>query len=63
MTGGRWIFVVAPDGKSATRREITIGRQNQRYYEVTGGLEPGERVIVGSYQEYGDAKRLEIRGG
>ena len=63
VTGGRWIFVVAPDGKSATRREIAIGRQNQRYYEVTGGLEPGERVILGSYQEYGDAKRLEIRGG
>ena len=53
-TGGRWIYVVDPNGTKATKREIKIGRQNPQYYEVTEGLEPGEEVIVSSYDRYGD---------
>ena len=37
-TGGKWIFVVAPEGGKAVRREIRIGRQNPQYYEVLEGL-------------------------
>ncbi len=59
-TGGRWVYVIAPDGKSASRREITIGRQNPRYYEVTAGLEAGERIITSSYAGYGDADKIII---
>ena len=60
-TGGKWIFVVTPDGRRAVRREITIGRQNQQFYEVTGGLEPGERVVTSSYDTYGDTQELVIQ--
>ncbi len=60
-TGGRWIFVVTPDGKRAVRRDISIGRQNQQFYEVTGGLSPGERVITSSYDTYGDTQELVIQ--
>ncbi|MCD7935831.1 MAG: efflux RND transporter periplasmic adaptor subunit, partial [Tannerellaceae bacterium] len=51
-TGGSWIFVLDPDGKKAYRRKIRIGRQNPQYYEVLEGLEPGEKVIVSSYESY-----------
>lgn len=51
-TGGSWIFVLDKDGKRAYRRNIRIGRQNPQYYEVLEGLEPGERVIVSSYESY-----------
>ncbi len=60
-TGGKWIFVVSDDGKRATRREITIGRQNLQFYEVTSGLEPGERVITSSYDTYGDTQELVLQ--
>ena len=57
-TGGRWIYVLTPDGSSAVKREIRIGRQNPQYYEVLEGLEPGERVIVSGYDNFGDNEVL-----
>ncbi len=53
-TGGAWIFVVAPDGKKAHKRSIRISRQNPQFYEVTEGLEPGEKVIVSGYEAFGN---------
>ncbi len=60
-TGGKWIYVVSPDGRRAVKRDIRIGRQNPQYYEVLEGLEPGERVITSSYDGYGEAEVLEIK--
>ena len=57
-TGGRWIYVLDKNGKKATKREIKIGRQNPQYYEVTEGLEPGEEVIISSYDRFGDNETL-----
>lgn len=57
-TGGRWIYVLSPDGTTATKRSITIGRQNPNFYEVIDGLTPGERVIVSGYETYGDNEVL-----
>lgn len=57
-TGGRWIYVLDKNGNKATKREIKIGRQNPQYYEVTEGLEPGEHVIVSSYDRFGDNETL-----
>lgn len=57
-TGGKWIFVVAPEGGKAVRREIRIGRQNPQYYEVLEGLEPGEKVITSGYDSFGDNEVL-----
>lgn len=55
-TGGAWIFVV--DGDKAIRRPVKIGRQNPQYYEVLEGLSEGEKVIVSSYDTYGDNETL-----
>lgn len=60
-TGGKWIYVVAPDGSRATKREIRIGRQNPQYYEVLEGLSPGEQVITSGYDNYGDNDVLIIK--
>ena len=57
-TGGKWIFVVAPEGGKAVRREIRIGRQNPQYYEVLEGLQPGEKVITSGYDSFGDNEVL-----
>jgi HlyD family secretion protein len=59
-TGGQWAFVLAPDGKTALRRPIELGRRNPDHVEVVGGLEPGERVIVSSYQGYQHVERVEL---
>lgn len=59
-TGGNWIFVLDKDGKKAYRCKIRIGRQNPQYYEVVEGLEPGEKVIVSSYESYKDNEVLVL---
>lgn len=59
-TGGNWIFVLDPDGKKAYRRAIKIGRQNPQYYEVLDGLEPGEKVVVSSYEAFKENEVLVL---
>ena len=61
-TGGRWIYVVDDTGEKAYRREIRIGRQNPRYYEILDGLAPGEKVITSSYDNFGDNEVLILKG-
>ncbi|MCM1501683.1 MAG: HlyD family efflux transporter periplasmic adaptor subunit [Bacteroidales bacterium] len=60
-SGGKWIYVLSADGRTATRRNIHIGRQNPQYYEVLDGLSEGEKVIVSSYDSYGDNEILILR--
>ena len=57
-TGGKWIYVVDPEGGKAVKREIRIGRQNPQFYEVLEGLEPGETVITSGYDNFGDNEVL-----
>lgn len=59
-TGGSWIFVLDKEGQKAYRRSIKIGRQNPQYYEVVEGLEPGEKVIISSYESYKDNEVLVL---
>ena len=60
-TGGRWIYVVDATGERAYRREIRIGRQNPRFYEILEGLAPGEKVITSSYDNFGDNEELILK--
>lgn len=60
-TGGQWVFVLDPSGEFAEKREISIGRQNPRYYEVLEGLEAGEKVITSSYQNFADHDKLILK--
>lgn len=60
-TGGQWIFVVTPGTDEAIRRNIRVGKQNARYYEVLEGLQSGEEVITSNYDSFGDAERIVLK--
>lgn len=57
-TNGKWIFVV--NGNKAERRTIKLGRENPLYYEVLGGLKPGDKVITSSYKDYKQVAILNL---
>ena len=60
-TGGKWVYVLNADGTKATKRSVRIGRQNPQYYEVLEGLASGDKVIISSYDSFGDKDELLIK--
>jgi HlyD family secretion protein len=56
-TGGNWVFVLDSDNK-AVRRNIKLGRKNTENFEVLEGLQPGDRVITSSYENFGNNEVL-----
>jgi HlyD family secretion protein len=60
-TGGQSIFVLDKSEKFATKRTITIGKQNQEFYEVLSGLASGEKVITSGYELFGESKKIIIK--
>jgi HlyD family secretion protein len=61
QTGGNWIFKVSADGSKAYKVDIQLGRQNPDYYEVMQGLQPGEKVVTSSYENYGNMQELVLK--
>ena len=61
QTGGNWIFKVSDNGKTAYKVDIQLGRQNPDYYEVLSGLNPGDKVVTSSYENYGDMQELVLK--
>ena len=59
-TGGNWVFVVDGSGEYALRRDIRVGRRNNRYLEIVSGLESGERVITSSYSQMTQVDRVQL---
>ncbi|MCG8373207.1 MAG: hypothetical protein MI700_06720, partial [Balneolales bacterium] len=59
-TGGSWVFVLNENGSAAERRDIRLGQQNPEYFEVISGLEEGDRVIISSYDTFGDNEVLNF---
>lgn len=62
QTGGNWIFKVAENGKTAYKVDMQLNRQSPDYYEVTSGLEPGDKVVTSSYENYGNMQELVLKG-
>ena len=60
QTGGNWVFKLSDDGNTAYRTEVQLGRQNPDYYEVLSGLEPGDKVVTSSYDNYQEMQELSI---
>jgi len=61
QTGGNWIFKLDKSGNTAYRTDIQLGRQNPEYYEVLGGLKPGDKVVISSYETYDKIQELSIK--
>jgi len=53
-SGGQWVYVVDKSREFAVKRKINLRRQNPEVFEVLAGLQPGEKVITSSYDNYGD---------
>jgi HlyD family secretion protein len=53
-TGGQWVYILDENESSARKRNIRLGRQNPQMFEVLEGLEPGEKVITSSYDNFGE---------
>lgn len=60
-TGGQWVYVLDQSGDFAVKRSIKLGRQNPQVFEVLEGLEPGERVVTSSYDNFGDIDKLVLK--
>ena len=59
-TGGNWVFVLDESGDNAYRRDISVGRRNNRFIEVRDGLRAGERVITSGYGAIAEADRVQL---
>lgn len=62
QTGGNWIFKLSPDGNTAYRQDIQINRQSPDYFEVISGLQPGDKVVTSSYDNYEHIQELVLTG-
>lgn len=60
-TGGQWVYVLDPSGEFAVKRNISLGAQNPRFYEVLDGLKPGEKLITSSYDNFGNVDKLILK--
>lgn len=60
-TGGQWAYVMDKTNGFAAKRNIRLGRQNTNMFEVLEGLEPGERVITSSYENFGEMEKLVLK--
>lgn len=61
QTGGNWIFKLNENGSIAYKTDIQVGRQNPDYYEILQGLQPGDKVVTSSYENYGDMQELVLK--
>jgi HlyD family secretion protein len=57
-TGGKWVYVLNEEGSYAYKRDIRIGRQSDRFYEVLEGLQEGEKVVTSNYQNFNEVDQL-----
>lgn len=60
-TGGNWVFVIDDSGTQAVKRNIKLGRKNSLHYEILEGLQPGDKVITSSYDNFGDNEILVLK--
>ena len=58
QTSGRWVYLIAEDGRSAYRTDIRLGRQNPRHVEVLEGLQEGDWVITSGYDSFNEVGEL-----
>ncbi len=61
QTGGNWIFKVNENGTLAYKVDIQLGNVNTDYYEVLNGLQPGDKVVTSSYENYGTMEELVLK--
>ncbi len=61
QSGGNWVYKLSEDGNKAYKVDVQLGRQNPDYYEVLNGLQPGDKVVTSSYDNYTNMEELLIK--
>ena len=59
-TYGSWIVFVIDENNTARRREITLGIDNEEYFEVLGGLSMGERIVSAGQNFLSDGDPVRV---
>ena len=59
--GDVWMWVLSSDGRSISRRKISLGDANSDYVEVRGGLSPGERVVINQFETSAGRTKLRLK--
>jgi HlyD family secretion protein len=55
------LFRVEPDGQSAVKQKVQLGRSSVNMIEIRGGLQPGDRVILSDMSAYDAVGRITLR--
>lgn len=55
------LFRLDPDGRTATRVRVRVGRGSADDVEVLDGLKEGDRVILSEMSQYGSAVRVTLK--
>jgi len=59
-TYGSWIVFIVDEKNTARRREITLGIDNEEFFEVLGGLEMGEKIVSAGQNFLSDGDPVRI---
>jgi len=60
QTAGRWVYLISPEGRTARRVDVRLGRQNPREVEVLDGLREGDRIITSGYDTFNGVDQLNF---
>jgi len=60
-TGNTSVFRVDPDGKSAVRVPVVLGRSSVNAIEILNGLAVGDRIILSDLSSVAAAEKIRIR--
>jgi HlyD family secretion protein len=60
-TGGNWVYKLNEAGNMAYKVEVKLGMQSPDTYEVLEGLQPGDKVITSSYENFGENVELILK--
>jgi multidrug efflux pump subunit AcrA (membrane-fusion protein) len=54
------LFRLAPDGKTAERVSVQLGKSSVNTVEVTRGLSAGDRIIISDMSQYDNVDRVRL---
>jgi multidrug efflux pump subunit AcrA (membrane-fusion protein) len=55
------LFVLDPDGTTARRVQVKLGRTSVNAVEIVQGLKPGDMVIISDVSQWDGQDRLRIK--
>ena len=55
------LFKIGPDGRTATRVKVQLGRSSVSHIEIRDGLQPGDQIILSDMSQWDSHDRLRLR--